>query len=96
MPRLDPKLKRARFAVSNKKLVSDLIKLGCVPCKSLILTFPNKEIFKTDDLVKHFIRGYFDGDGCISYSSNKYYKPRCSILGTRSILENIEKYSCTK
>lgn len=96
MPRLDPKLKRARFAVSNKKLISDLIKLGCVPCKSLILTFPSKEIFETEDLIKHFVRGYFDGDGCISYSGNNYYKPRCCILGTRSILENIEKYSCTK
>lgn len=52
---------------SSNIMCNDLIKLGCVPKKSLILKFPkiNKE------LQHHFIRGYFDGDGCISYG---YYK----------------------
>lgn len=46
----------------SKILCEDLIKLGCVPNKSLILQFPN---FIPDNLMNHFIRGVFDGDGCI-------------------------------
>lgn len=50
--------------ISSKKLVCDLIALGCVQRKSLVLEFPVLH----DDLLKHFIRGYFDGDGCICLS----------------------------
>ena len=35
---------------------------GMVPNKSLVLTFPNIR----EDLLPHFIRGYFDGDGSIT------------------------------
>ena len=47
---------------STKKIVEDLKQKGCVPKKSLILTFPSKEIL-SENLRYHFIRGYFDGDG---------------------------------
>lgn len=39
--------------------------LGCHRKKSLTLRFPKKLDIPTD-LMNHFIRGYFDGDGCIS------------------------------
>lgn len=37
-------------------------KQGLTPAKSLTLKFPEKI---PDNLIHHFIRGYFDGDGCI-------------------------------
>lgn len=40
---------------------SSLQKLGCVPNKARVIRFPN--IPKS--LYKHFIRGFFDGDGCL-------------------------------
>jgi hypothetical protein len=43
-------------------MCSDLTRLGAVKNKSLILEFPQ---FITPKLLSHFIRGYFDGDGCI-------------------------------
>ena len=46
----------------SKKLVSDLCLLNCTQNKSLTLQFPN---FISDELMPHFIRGLFDGDGCI-------------------------------
>jgi intein-encoded DNA endonuclease-like protein len=55
--------------ISNKQFVDNLIKNGCVPKKSLIIRYPNiDKKFNRD-----FIRGYFDGDGCISIrkSNNK-------------------------
>ena len=48
--------------IYNKKLVKGIINQGCVVNKSLILTFPTHIL---EELMPHFIRGYFDGDGCI-------------------------------
>jgi hypothetical protein len=39
------------------------------------------------DLIRHFIRGYFDGDGCIS-QSGKY--PMFSIVSTKNFLTSIQ------
>jgi hypothetical protein len=52
------------FNINSKKVVSDIMKLGCGPCKSLTLEFPSYDIIP-QKLFHHFIRGYFDGDGCI-------------------------------
>jgi hypothetical protein len=54
--------KKYRLAIVSNKMSKDLSNLGAIPNKSLILEFP-KNI--PDELMCHFIRGYFDGDGCI-------------------------------
>lgn len=51
-----------KITIHSKKMFNDLNKLGVVERKSLLLTFPD---FLPKELVGHFIRGYFDGDGCI-------------------------------
>jgi len=56
-----------KVSINSKKIVNDLIKLGCVNKKSLTIEFPVID----NELKSHFIRGYFDGDGSISYS-DKY------------------------
>lgn len=53
-----------RLTITNKKMYNDLIKQGCHPRKSLDMTFPGKEIVP-DNLLKHFLRGYVDGDGWV-------------------------------
>ena len=50
------------LSVNSNILFEDLEKWGVVPNKSLTLKFPT---FISDDLMPHFIRGYFDGDGSI-------------------------------
>ena len=55
-----------RIAIGSKKLAEDLKKLGCTERKSLTLT-PNKKI--PENLVYAYIRGYWDGDGGLSYSA---------------------------
>jgi hypothetical protein len=54
--------KSYRLSFRSKKSKQDLIALGYIPCKSLLLHFPNSQQVP-DYLIKHFIRGYFDGDG---------------------------------
>lgn len=53
---------QCRLGISSKKLCSDLIKIGLTPSKTFTIIFPKLE----GDLIRHFIRGYFDGDGCLS------------------------------
>lgn len=82
-----------RWSVRNKNLWEKLNNLGCTPQKSLTLTFPKKEMFLNSELLIPFIRGYFDGDGCVSYlynDENKCYA-RVSLVGTKNVLKNIAK-----
>lgn len=50
------------ISLCSKKMYDDLINLGLTSNKSLTVLFP-KNIDKV--LMPHFIRGLFDGDGCI-------------------------------
>ena len=81
---------RCRFAVANKHLWESLNSLGCTPNKSLSLQFPIIE----EILIPHFIRGYFDGDGCISrHVHNTCVTPHIELLGTKHMLESIVHFS---
>lgn len=56
------------ISISSSKLIHDLIKNGCVYNKTNIgFTLPDIP----DDLFRHFVRGYFDGDGSISKRSSR-------------------------
>lgn len=57
-----------RVIVNSKKMTNDLRKLGCFTSKSLTLKFPTAEQVPKH-LIRHFIRGYFDGDGFNSINS---------------------------
>lgn len=82
---------RCRFLVNNKKFKENLIRQGCLPQKSLILTFPTeKQVPK--NLVKDFVRGYIDGDGSVMIGLNhkgERVKPRLSIIGTKNFLTSL-------
>lgn len=82
-----------RLMIHNINLFEDLKKHGCVENKSFNLKFPD---FLNNDLQKHFIRGYFDGDGGIFVNyKNKNLNGNVSftgceefILKLKEILEN--------
>ena len=61
--------------ISNKTLYGDLRKLGIFPNKSLTMRLP--EI--PNEYMKDFIRGYFDGDGCIYEVKRKRPTPGLEI-----------------
>ena len=66
--------KKATIRVCSKEIVKDLVAIGATPCKSLTIQFPELR----QDLIRHFIRGYFDGDGCVSAPKRK--KERLSYI----------------
>ena len=79
-----------QWYINNYHLWNTLNSYGCVPKKSLILKFPELSIFKDQSLIRHFIRGYFDGDGCFSQDKIKSgVYPRLSLLGTLEFVEKV-------
>ena len=91
------------LAVSSVKISRDLSKLGCVQKKSLVLQFPASEQVP-DSLIHHFIRGFFDGDGCcciskhnglfVSFTSNKSFCESLSLYLKNRL--NINTYQSKK
>lgn len=79
----------SRIDLSSKSMIRDLIKQGCTPRKSLILKFPNAEQVP-EHLTNHFIRGYFDGDGCVN-TNFKNKTCRISFCGTLEFLTRLQK-----
>lgn len=80
-----------KLAIASDKLVSDLEKAGVVERKTFVLQFPNLR----EDLISHFIRGYFDGDGSIYYHSTKEHpnaRLGIDICGTKKFLDGMIKY----
>lgn len=75
--------------ISRKTLADQLIKLGCVPNKSLTLTFPPSSII-SDKLMPHFIRGVFDRDGSISIKNEKYLN--ISITSSETFLQPFREW----
>ena len=57
--------------LTSKKMFNDLCKHGCIPNKSSILKFP---LTVPKNLIWHFIRGYFDGDGSVYLLQKKWIK----------------------
>lgn len=88
---------------SSEIMANDLRRLGLFPNKSLVL----KELPQiSKELYRHFVRGYFDGDGTIVISKKtsyhqvagarkKYEYPnvRFGLLGVKEFLENIAQIS---
>jgi len=53
--------------ISSSKMKSDLLKLGISPNKTMSVSYP----LIPENLQSHFMRGVFDGDGCISIHHDK-------------------------
>jgi len=83
-----------RLSFRSKAISNKLSEYGCVPKKSYTLMFPNETIVPKG-LMNHFIRGYMDGDGGISYwidnKNTGHKKFQINFCGTTDIIINIAK-----
>lgn len=74
----------------RNKIVDDLSKYGVVPRKTYLDNRISELIPK--NLIRHFIRGYFDGDGTAYFEPKKDKQMRYIIYGiSKTILEDIRK-----
>lgn len=72
-----------RLSISRRSIASNIRKHGMTENKSLKIRLPKL----TNEMQKHFIRGYFDGDGCICINNNS---PGITILSNKLFLIDIQ------
>lgn len=70
---------QSSIRIASNLMARDLMAHGVVPRKS---TKENPPIDIPDYLIRHFIRGEFDGDGCVTYSK----EVRVTIVGSRKLM----------
>jgi hypothetical protein len=79
-----------RYSIYNKQITSDLINLGIIPRKSLIL---KNIIVNIPKRYRHsFILGYFDGDGSVTLpepNNPNITTLSISIRGTQELLQGL-------
>lgn len=74
-----------RISISNKHISEQLEHYGCGNKKSFRLRMPNLR----DDLIRHFVRGYFDGDGSITFREGG--SSLFSIIGNIEFIQELQK-----
>lgn len=82
-----------RLTFPSDHLVESLKKWGCTERKTFTIKFPD---FLPENLIHHFIRGYFDGDGSVFMYSKKnngkeYMNLGITICGTEQFLTDLIK-----
>lgn len=73
-----------RLLLFSKHICDSLNAIGMTPAKSLTLEFPNI----VPSLYRHFIRGYFDGDGTIGKNTSGLVSTFSFCNTVRKILHN--------
>jgi hypothetical protein len=75
------------LAIQDKKIISDVEYLGLVNRKSMIASYPNID----SEYDRFFIKGIFDGDGCLCYSMDgNYRRYTFSIVGSYNLMKSLE------
>lgn len=84
----------SRVLIASKSMYNNLVKHGVIEHKTNFLRWPENLPI---ELEYHFIRGYFDGDGCLTFSTrkrknNKSYRDYAiKILSTEDFLVELYK-----
>lgn len=74
-----------RLVLASKHISEKLVTLGCTGGKTMTLEFPTENQVPKE-LQRHFIRGYFDGDGYVG-------EHQASLVGTYNFCSAISKIS---
>lgn len=74
--------KYSEFRITNKSLSNRLRELGINSNKTVGAKFPN---YIEDNLIRHFIRGFMDGDGSIDANN-----PRVQFIGTFNMMKSLQ------
>jgi len=80
--------KECKITITSRDIVEDLERFNIVPRKTKIYKFP--DCVRGSELIGHYMRGYFDGDGCFSEQLMKnanVAQRRFSIMGTEQFLK---------
>lgn len=77
------------LSACHHKLVDDLKSIGCSERKTFTCDLPTLD----GKIMRHFIRGYFDGDGCVTHKKYKESKyASVQICCSELFAKNLKKY----
>ena len=85
-----------RMVMSSKHISAQLSMWGCTPKKTHTLTFPE---WLDKDLVPHFMRGYWDGDGWVGEKAMSIVGAESFVTSVGEILKtvlNVNSYTSTR
>lgn len=74
--------------IGSKRMYADLLEVGLLPNKSKIIRFPDDI---PDKYLGHFVRGYFDGDGCVHLKKGRDKKRDIILRGLNVIFTSGSK-----
>lgn len=83
---------QSTIRISRKKICNDLTNHGAIPAKSLVLTFPE---WLDQKYIRHFIRGYFDGDGSLiknNLKNKKHHAWHFHLMGTENFCRFVQTF----
>ena len=75
--------------IYNEYFYQNAINCGLFPNKSTSLLFPNNNVVPVN-LLSHFIRGFFDGDGC-AFIDKKRKAKKITMVSTFEFLEELQQ-----
>lgn len=75
------------FDICSKHICGQLDKLGCPQAKTFDLVWPE---WLPDKLERHFIRGYFDGDGGLNINTKKGSSSTIKMTSTKQFSNKIK------
>jgi hypothetical protein len=74
-------------SLNSKQMAADLARHGIIPRKSLVYEF-NDQL--PEHLIRHYVRGVFDGDGSVSYRKDGSFM--LGLIGSRRFIVNLHAY----
>ena len=88
----DKKYDSVRLNICCTKMCYDLINLKCTPQKTFTIRFPDENIVPKE-YIRDWLRGFFDGDGCIS-TTMMSGSPHITIVitGIEEMLKDISSF----
>jgi hypothetical protein len=81
----------SRISITSGELVKGLAQFGVVNKKTFTVPWP---AVLSDEVLRHYLRGYFDADGSFSYWTGKDGRERAdfSVVGNRRFIEDCQEY----
>lgn len=75
----------------NSRVFSDrCVDIGIVRDKSFAIRMPDETVVPAT-LMRHFIRGYFDGDGSISFNPDKNRRANLNVIGNAEFIDALRE-----
>lgn len=74
-------------SLNSKQMAADLARHGVVPRKSLVYEFDNQ---LPTHLIRHYVRGVFDGDGSASYRKNGTFM--LGLMGSKRFIVKLHAH----